>query len=195
MMKQDPKEMMELGTWLGRHQAFGLIANRCSAADAECLKQMRDSGYYKTLGLTWAKFCEERAGIGRGYANRLIDHLEEFGANYFRLSEVIQISAETYRLIAGAVSEEGLEVDGKKIPLTHENRKQVLAAVEKMRGKAGPKSNADTIRRKLDAVVAELKAMEPTGSERLVLIGALDEGARKLGGLAHELRAKALSLV
>jgi hypothetical protein len=48
---------------------------------------------------------------------------------------VIQISAETYRLIAGAVSEEGLEVDGQKIPLTHENRKKVLAAVERMRGK------------------------------------------------------------
>jgi hypothetical protein len=51
---------------------------------------------------------------------------------------VIQISAETYRLIAGAVSEEGLEVDGQKIPLTHENRKKVLAAVERMRGKGAP---------------------------------------------------------
>jgi hypothetical protein len=195
MNEQDPKDLVELGAWLGRHQAFGMIANRCSAADAECLKQIRDSGHYKKLNLSWAKFCEERAGIGRVYADRLINHLEEFGANYFRLSEVIHISAETYRLIAGAVSEDGLEVDGQKIPLTRENRKRVLAAVEKMRGKAGPKSNADTIRRKLDAVVAELKAMEPTGSERLVLIGALDEGARKLGGLAHELRAKALSLI
>jgi hypothetical protein len=195
MNEQDPKDLVELGAWLGRHQAFGMIANRCSAADAECLKQIRDSGHYKKLGQSWAQFCEERAGISRVYADRLINHLKEFGANYFRLSEVIPISPETYRLIAGAVSEEGLEVDGQKIPLTPENRKRVLAAVEKMRGKAAPKSNADTIRRKLDAVVAELKAMEPTGSERLVLIGALDEGARKLGGMAHELRAKALSLV
>ena len=175
--------------------AFGLIANRCSAADAECLKQMRDSGRYKKMGMTWATFCQEWAGVSRVCADRLINHLEEFGANYFRLSEVIHISAETYRLIAGAVSEDGLEVDGQKIPLTRENRKRVLAAVEKMRGKAAPKSNADTVRRKLDAVVAELKALEPTGSERLVLIGALDEGAKKLGGMAHELRAKALSLV
>ena len=103
-----------------------------------CQKRMLDSGNCKKLGMSWATFCREWAGV--------------------------------------------------------ENRKRVLAAVEKMRGKAAPKSNADTIRRKLDAVVAELKAMEPTGSERLVLIGALDEGARKLGGMAHELRAKALSL-
>jgi hypothetical protein len=195
MIKEDTKELLELGAWLGRHQAFGMIANRCSAADAECLKQMRDGGYYKKLGLSWAKFCEDKAGISRVYANRLIDYLEEFGANYFRLSEVIQISGETYRLIAGAVSEEGLEVDGKKIPLTRENRKKVLAAVERIREKALPKTTADNIRRRLDAVVADLKTMEPTGPERLVLIGALDEGARKLGGMAHELRPKALSLV
>jgi len=172
-----------------------MIANRCSAADAECLKQMRDGGHYKKLGLTWTKFCEERAGVSRVYANRLIDYLEEFGANYFRLSEVIQISGETYRLIAGAVSEDGLEVDGQKIPLTRENRKKVLAAVEKMRGKAQAKSSTDTLRRRLDAMLVELKAVEPTGSERLTLIGPLDEGARKLGGIAHELRAKLLSLV
>jgi hypothetical protein len=28
--------MLDLGAWLGRRQAFGLIANRCSAADAAC---------------------------------------------------------------------------------------------------------------------------------------------------------------
>jgi hypothetical protein len=195
MRKQDPKEMLELGAWLGRHQAFGLMANRCSAADAECLKQIRDGGKYKELGMTWATFCQEKAGISRVSADRLIKHLEEFGANYFRLSELMQISSETYRLIAGSVSEEGVEVDGKKIPMTRENRKRVMAAVEKMRGKAQAKSSADTLRRRLDAMLAELKAVEPTGTERLTLIGALDEGARKLGGMAHELRAKLLSLV
>ena len=33
------------------------------------------------------------------------------------------------------VSEEGVEVDGKEIPLTRENRKQVLAAVERYAGR------------------------------------------------------------
>ena len=127
---------------MGRHQAFGLMANRCSAADAECLKQMRDSGKYKELGMTWATFCQEKAGISRVSADRLINHLEEFGANYFRLSELMPISRETYRLIAGSVSEEGVEVDGKKIPMTRENRKRVMAAVESLRGKVQPRSSA-----------------------------------------------------
>jgi len=89
-------------------------------------------------------------------------------------------------------------VDGKKIPLTRENRKPVMVAVESLHGKARPmqpKTSADTIRRRVDAMMAELKTVESTGTERLILIGALDEGARKLGGMAHELRTKALSLV
>jgi len=45
-----------------RAPRFGLMANRCSAADAECFKQMRDNGKYKQLGMTWATFCLERAG-------------------------------------------------------------------------------------------------------------------------------------
>ena len=77
MIKQDPKEMLELGAWLGRHQAFGLIANRCSAADAECLKQMRDSGKYKEMGMTWATFCQELAAVSRVSADLLINHLED----------------------------------------------------------------------------------------------------------------------
>jgi hypothetical protein len=118
--------------------------------------------------MSWATFCQELPVVGRVCADRLI---------------------------AGPVSEEAVEVDGEKTPLTRENRKRVMAAVESLRGKARPKTSADTLRRRVDAMVAELKAMEPTGTERLTLIGALDEGARKLGGMAPELRAKALSLV
>jgi hypothetical protein len=104
--------------------------------------------------MSWATFYQELAGVGRVCADRLI---------------------------AGSVSEEGVEVDGKKIPLTSENRKRVMAAVESLHGKARSKSSADTIRRRVDAMLADLKTMEPTGSERQTSIGALDEGARKLG--------------
>ena len=77
---QNKEAMMSLGAWLGRHQAFGLIANRCSAADAECLKAIRDGGEYKQLGLTWEQFCAKHAGVSRVHADRQIHYLEEFGA-------------------------------------------------------------------------------------------------------------------
>jgi hypothetical protein len=83
--------------------------------------------------MNWEEFCQRKAGISRRQADRLIAHLEEFGANYFRLSEFIEISGDTYRLIAGAVSEDGLEHNGRKIPLIPENRQEVLNVVEEIR--------------------------------------------------------------
>jgi hypothetical protein len=32
--------------------------------------------------MSWATFCQELAGVGRVCADRLINRLEEFGANY-----------------------------------------------------------------------------------------------------------------
>ena len=44
-------EGLDLGTWLGRRQAFAVMAGRCSAADAKCLRELRDTKKYKSSGL------------------------------------------------------------------------------------------------------------------------------------------------
>src|SRR5579859_880205 len=118
---------LNLGKWLGRHQAFGLIANQCSAGDAECLKILRENEEYKNLGLTWDEFCIRHAGVSRVYADRLIHYLEELGTNYFRIAEMMQISADSYRLVADSVSEDGIEVDGQIVPINRANRRKILA--------------------------------------------------------------------
>ena len=43
MDTQEKDMILDLGIWLGRKQAFSVVAGRCSAADAECLRQIRDS--------------------------------------------------------------------------------------------------------------------------------------------------------
>ena len=80
----------------GTPQAFAVIANKCSAAQALCLKQVRESRLFEKLGLTWEEFCQEYAGISRVHAERLIQQHEEFGDAYFRLSEIARISPETF---------------------------------------------------------------------------------------------------
>jgi hypothetical protein len=52
-----------VGANLGSHQAFGLVANRCIAAAAECPRSIRQGGQCKRLGLTWDRFCAERAEL------------------------------------------------------------------------------------------------------------------------------------
>ena len=188
--------MMNLGTWLGRHQAFGLIAKRCSAADAECLKAIRDQGEYKQLGLSWEQFCEQYAGVSRVEANRQIHYLEEFGANYFRMCELMPISPETYRLIAGAVTEAGLECDEEQIALEPRNRARIAAAVKAARSSkaaaSGGKVPVGSVRKRLEAFLADAHDAAGFTGHRLELIGLLCQGRARLDHLVEELRKKTL---
>src|SRR5690349_15721215 len=127
---------LDLGSWLGKRQAFGLIANKCSAADAECLKRLRDSGVYRQLNLTWEEFCPKYLHISRSYADRLIQQREEFGAIYFQLSELVGISAATYRRIAAAVNDGHIEHGGEKIRICAENSEKIVNAVTALRQEA-----------------------------------------------------------
>jgi hypothetical protein len=180
-----PESLLNLGKWLGRHQAFGLIANQCSAGDAECLRTMREKQEYKNLGLTWEEFCTSHVGVSRAYADRLIQHLDEFGTNYFRLAEVMQISAETYRLIADSVGDAGMEFNGQNIPINRENRRKIQAAV---RAKAARQPKVSSARKRLDGFFLEVRAIAGTSAERAALIVMLDQGLEQLTTLIGEVR-------
>jgi hypothetical protein len=143
MRVQKPEEILQLGAWMGRKQAFASLAGGCSAADAECLRQMRDQKQYRTLGLTWEEFCKQRIGMTRPTADRIIRRLEEFGPQYFRLAQATGITAEEYRRIAGSVGEKGLVHSGELIPITAEDAPRLIAAVEELRKQAEPDGSKD----------------------------------------------------
>jgi hypothetical protein len=125
---------VEIGAYIGKSQAFSFLARHCSAAEAQCLKRIRETAAYETLGLTWDQFCPQHLGISRSHADRIIHKLDEFGETYFQLAGITQISAESYRLIAPAVTGEGLEIDGEVIPITQENAVRIRQAVQTLRG-------------------------------------------------------------
>ncbi len=174
---ETPREWIDAGAWVGRQQAFAVIANKCSAAQALCLKQVKETRLHEKLALTWEEFCKEYAGVSRSQADRLIQQHEEFGDAYFRLSEIARISPETYRQIAGQVSDEGLEIDGRKLALTPENAPQIRAAIQTLRAqlKQARRANQPTppgithLLIRLDALLEEVSVM----SRRL-----LDAGER-----------------
>ena len=62
----DVKDSIESGAWIGRQQAFAIIASKCSAAQALALKEIKEARAFEQLGLTWAEFCLEYVGVGRG---------------------------------------------------------------------------------------------------------------------------------
>ena len=127
------KDCMESGAWLGRQQAFAVIASKCSAAQAAALKEMKDSRAYDRLGLTWEEFCPRYVGVSRERADAIIRQYGEFGDAYFRLSQLARISPETYRELAPAIEHDTVEIDGQKIDLTLSNAVRIRAALKKMR--------------------------------------------------------------
>src|ERR1043166_7460138 len=108
---QQCREWMGWGASIGEHRALEFVAHKCTAAGAEILKNLRDSGKYKEMGYTWDRFCPEELGISSRHANRTILNLETYGPNFFRLSELVQVSPQSYKLIAGSISDEGIEID------------------------------------------------------------------------------------
>src|SRR5208283_5213924 len=106
------EDVFDLGTQLGRKQAFGLIASRCSAAEIECLIEARESKLYLTVESTWEAYCQNRVGISRSTAERLIRQYQQQGPNLARLNSFTRIKPAEYRLFAAAVTDEGLAYNG-----------------------------------------------------------------------------------
>jgi len=123
----------ELGTWVGRGQALGLVANHCLAAQAANLRDIHQSGAYKTLGLTWDEFCQQHVGLTRQRVDGVIQNLAEFGETYFRLSRIIPVSPDAYRRIAPKIDGENLEIDGQLVAIVPENAVRIRDAVLRMR--------------------------------------------------------------
>ena len=132
-MENIPNELVNASAWIGRQQAFALIGSKCSAAQAECLREIRESHAYEELGVTWEEFCPRYAAISRSKADDLIRRLDEFGQDYFRICEVARISPEAYRQIADLVHGETVELDGQAVPLIPENAPRIRLGIRNLR--------------------------------------------------------------
>ena len=128
----------ELGMMLGTRKAFAAVAGRCSAADAECLRRVRDQKLYVSRAATWEEFCPKFLGLSKTHANRIIRYLEEFGPDYFEVAQLTRITPEQYRAIAPAIREKNIHVNGQAIALIPENSDHVTAAVAELRRAASP---------------------------------------------------------
>jgi len=129
----------ELNQLLGERRAFSRVADSCSAADAECLRRIRDERMYRSRSASWSQFCTQYLDISKSEANNIIRRFEEFGQSYFDMSRIVRISPESYRAIAQAVKDKAIEHNGETIPLTGENAQRVAAAVQALRQAVAPK--------------------------------------------------------
>lgn len=123
---------VELGEWLGRRQAYSVVAGTCSAADAKCLNEIRENKKYKRLGLTWEDFCKQRLGMHRATADEIIRQFKEFGPTYFALHQITGITADDFRAIRGAIEDGSLRYRDGAIPIQAEQAPRLLEAVREL---------------------------------------------------------------
>jgi hypothetical protein len=128
-----------LGTWLGRRQAYSVIAGTCSAADAKCLHEMRESKAYRTSGLTWDDFCKQHVGMHRSKVDQLIRYFSEFGPTYFTLHQLTGVTADEYRAIHGAIEDGSLRWRDATIPIQAEHAPRLLEAVRELAPPPSPR--------------------------------------------------------
>jgi hypothetical protein len=65
----DYQQVLELGIMLEHRRAFGLVAGRCSAAQAECLGKVRDEKTYLKFDTNWAESCGRQLKIAKRTAD------------------------------------------------------------------------------------------------------------------------------
>jgi hypothetical protein len=162
---------LNLGCLLGRSQAFGFVASKCSVAQAQCLLAIREQKQFEALGLSWEEFCGQYAGVSRSYADQLIRNLKEFGEVYFRLSEILHISETAYRAIAATIDGDTIEIEGESIPIVSENAARIRKHIARLRSE-------------LDRANDQAQANRPSGSI-VNLRTRLDECLREMTRLAR----------
>src|SRR5436309_8120254 len=121
MKKVSTETTLNLGTWVGRRQAFSMMAGGCSAADAKCLHTLRKEKKYRLLGMTWEQLCKEQLGISRSTADQTIRDFEELGAAYFPMAQITGITADEFRRLKSSISGQMLLHAGEEIPIDAEH--------------------------------------------------------------------------
>jgi hypothetical protein len=188
------EELYDLGQWIGRKQAFGLISGKTAAADIECLRQIRERKLFRAKGVDWSGFCQQYAGITRSYADRLIRQLEDFGPNYFHLSQIVRISPHDYRQIAPAISDEGIAFGEEKVPISPENSQRLVEAVNALKSAFPAKpveKGVAVARKRLESSIAAMNQVIAAGlneAERAELAQAVSAGLMDLNLLSLTLR-------
>ena len=130
--EQTPSQL-DIGQVIGMQQAFGLIGAKCSAGQAELLRQIRDTGVHRFLNLSWDDFCPRYVGVSRQHVDATIRRLNEFGDVYFRLSAIVNVSPETFREMLPRISGGTIEIAGNVVPIEPENAPAIRAEVNRLR--------------------------------------------------------------
>jgi hypothetical protein len=155
-------ELIEMGTWVGRRQAFAVVGGGCSAAAAKCLRTLREQKKYRQLGMNWEQFCKERLGISRSTADYIIALDKELGSAYFTFAQVTGATPDQYRKLLPAISGQKLLHAGEEIPIDAEHAPRLAVAVADLTRPEPESAPRDEMARTVDRVERGIDSLVDT---------------------------------
>lgn len=195
--EETAESKLNVGRWLGRHEALEMVARGCSGVDAACLKRVREERLYLAVAPNWDQFCRKELRTSRKKIDGLIARLDEFGPAYFDLSRLTHVTADEYRQIAPAVSAEGVKIAGEVVAIAPENKDKLDAAVAGIRKKrARPASKKKSFDGVLEVCEATLALIDkppcwPDTRQKLLLndvLGRMRQAAAGLGAITIDFK-------
>jgi len=187
----------KLGQWVGRREAFGLIAGRCSAAEIEAIRQIRDENLYRDLHCNWDECCTRYLHASRRSVDRELGYLHKYGPAFFTVRQLTHITVKEYESIAGHITEHGVNLDGSLVAVHVDNSDQLAAAVEELLKRAEPRQPKPPPKPPPEplAIDAVLKRCRTVAEQLQSLNGNLDIAQRlELANAVAEIRAAAAGL-
>jgi hypothetical protein len=141
--RTNDEQVLELGIMLGQRRAFGMIAGRCSAAQAECLRKIREQKQYLKFAPNWEEYCVRRLKISSRTADRMIALLKKHGPLYFETAALTGISPAEFARLKHAIQADGIHVGGEVIALIAENAERAVDAVAQLQAEAAAAVEAE----------------------------------------------------
>ena len=131
-------EPFNLGLALGLNQAFGVVAGRCSAAQAAAFCRIREEKLYKRYTSDWRQFCPRFLNLSASQVDRIIRLWKQYGPGIFELSQLTRISEPTWRELEPLVRDGALHFNGEAI----ETRSRKRPEDRRRRGRTAPRLHA-----------------------------------------------------
>lgn len=169
------QHVLELGFALGQRRAFAMIAGRCSAAQAECLRKIRDEKIYLKFAPNWDEYCQRHLKMSKRTADRVIGLLKKHGALYFETAALTGISPAEYARIEHAIQQDGIHIGSEVIALIPGNASRAVDAVAQLQAE----SNAAEAAKPAAPMEEQLRDLEKRGRQLCASFYQLDKVANR----------------
>src|SRR5690349_14927082 len=127
--KLPAKKSVNVERWLGRREAFALIAGRCSAFDAASLREIREEKLWVDSAASWDEFCRIKLQSSRHRIDNIIRQLDEHGLQFFHACQAHHLTEPEYIKLKEHFTAEGFQNDGQLIPWGEENSDRLADAI------------------------------------------------------------------